>query len=130
MFDPAFVTDGGVPGAETVDRFFNPARWELAEDLSVFLWSTAWPGNSKRIDDPPGLDSWVWTRDPDGDIVEDLAAVDAFDGALITFSDNTRLMNLRMTQAGVDVSYYESDAAGFSLDDNAFESIWRLVAAR
>ena len=129
QFDSAFTAEDSV-AVDTVDRFFNPSRWSPAQDLSVFLWATAFSGNSNEIDDPPSADSWIWTRDPDGDIVEDLAAVEAFDDGLLTFSDNSRLMELRMLQAGIDVSYYESDANGYSLDDNAFESIWQLMAGR
>lgn len=126
QFDDAFDSEDA--GAiDTVDRLFNPAHWEYSEQLTVFLWATAWPGNSAAIDDPPAEDSWIWSRDPDGDIVEDLGEVDAFADGVITFSDNARLMNLRMMQAGIDVSYYESDATGYRLDETAFESIWQVV---
>lgn len=126
IFDPAFAQPDA-PAVDTVDRFFNPEQWRIPEELSVFLWATAWTGNSNTIDDPPAEDSWIWTRDPSGAIVEDLAAVDAFEDGLITFSDNSRLMNLRMTRAGIDVTYYESDDPGYSIDDALFDGIWALL---
>jgi hypothetical protein len=126
-FDPTFVAEDAV-GVDTVDRFFNPERWKAAEDLRVYLWSTSGKSNSNEIDDPPAADSWIWSRDPSGAIVEDLTAVDAFADGLITFSDNSRLMHLRMAEAGIDVTRYESDDPGYSLDDTAFESIWQLIA--
>lgn len=127
QFDEAFEGQVAV-GVDTVDRFFNPERWDSAKDLSVFLWATTWSGNSTGITDPPPEDSWIWSRDPDGDLVEDLAAEEAFADGLITFSDNSRLMQIRMKQAGIDVSYYESDDPGYSLDNFALDNIWQLVA--
>ena len=129
QFDPAYAAEDSV-AIDTVDRFFSPERWNPADELSVFLWATAWSDNSNQIEDPPSVDSWVWSRDPDGDIVEDLAAVGAFADGLITYGDNARLMELRMLQAGIDVTYSESDAAGYSLDDSVFESLWQLVTGR
>ncbi len=53
--------------------------------------------------------------------------MDAFDDGLITFRDNSLLMQLRMKQAGIDVTLYESDDPWYSLDDVALDSIWQLV---
>ena len=125
-FDEAFATDDAA-AVETVDRFFRPERWQPAPGLSVFLWATPWAENSNGIDNPPAADSWIWSRDSTGTIVEDLATVSAFDDGLITFRDNSRLMQLRMTRAGIDVSYYESDDPMYSLDDSALDDIWQLV---
>ncbi|MDJ0662909.1 MAG: hypothetical protein QNJ75_00015 [Acidimicrobiia bacterium] len=129
QFDSAFASDDS-GAVDTVDRFFNPERWEAAGDLSAFLWSTAYSGNANEINDPPSEESWIWSRDPDGDLVADLASVDAFDDGLITFRDNARLMNSRMIQSGVDVAHYESDNLGWGLDEIAFEGIWQVVAGR
>lgn len=124
-FDQAF-SGPDAAAVDVVDRFFNPERWQVPEDFSVFLWATAWTGNANSIDDPPAADSWIWTRDPDGDLVADLAAVGAFDDGLITFSDNSRLMELRMTLAGIDVTYYESDDPGYEPDAAALDGVWSL----
>ena len=129
QFDSAYAVQDG-PAVDTVDRFFNPERWRQAENLSVLLWTTAWSGNSTPIDDPPAADSWIWTRDPDGDIIDDLAVIGAFDSGSITFGDNSRLMNLRMARAGIDVRLHEIDSSGYVLDDAAFENLWQLVADR
>ena len=126
QFNAAFgATDGAA--LDTVDRFFSPERWNSTDGLRVFLWATSWEGNSNEINDPPAVDSWIWSRDLRGDIVEDLAAVGAFDDGLITFRDNSRLMQLRMTRAGIGVTLYESDDPMYSLDDIALDDIWQLV---
>ena len=93
----------------------------------MFLWATSWSGNSNEVDDPPAEGSWIWSRDPGADLIEDLAAVDAFDDGLITFGDNARLMRLRMAQAGIDVSLHEIDNSGYALDDDTFERVVSFI---
>ncbi len=127
QFDDAFAASETI-GVDIVDRFFNPDRWQVPAEFSVVLWATAWyDGNSNTIDDPPTGDSWIWSRDPTGTLVADLATVDAFDDGLITFRDNARLMQLRMTQAGIDVTYDETTEPYFDIGP-ALERIWRLLS--
>lgn len=124
-FNAVFIAVDSI-ASDTVDLFFNPERWDTADDLSVLLWSTSWSGNSNEIENPPAEDSWIWSRDPTGAIVEDLATVGAFDDELITLRDNSWLMELRMARAGIDVTHVE-EAETLSVIVN-LDEIWSLIS--
>lgn len=89
---------------ETVDRYLNPGRWNVSENLIAYLWSTESTLTSRAIEDPPPDDSWVWLRDTTGTLVDDLQAVGAFDDGIVDFYDNALLLEQRMLDKGIVVT--------------------------
>jgi hypothetical protein len=102
-WDVAFGTDA--PGVSaTLDGLINPDRWNVSPELQVALWSAENPfGEVRSVENPPGPDSWIWLRDAASPCVEDLTAVGAFDDGQIDWSDNARLLEQRLGEAGIDV---------------------------
>ncbi len=100
-WDRAFQDEGAT---ETVDRYLNPDRWNIVDDLMVHLWSTESTLTSTAIEDPPQADSWVWLRDTTGTLVDDLRAVGALDDGTVDFYDNALLLERRMLDRGIVVT--------------------------
>jgi hypothetical protein len=102
-WDPAFVSGDPEP-PKTLDGLLNPERWNASSDLRVGLWSAENPiGETRALENPPADDSWIWLRDTATPVVDDLISIGALDDERIDWSDNARLMTLRMEQAGIDV---------------------------
>lgn len=125
-FDDAFA-EAGSNAPDTIDRFLNPARWDPAENLSVVLWATAYVGNSRAVA-PDGSDSWLTTRDTTGTLVDDLAAVGAFDDGLILFDDNIQLMNARLSGAGIESRLILEDRAGWLESATVRDGMWEIIS--
>jgi len=102
-WDPAFESGDPEPTA-TLDCLLNPERWNVSPDLRVGLWSATNPiAETRPIANPPAADSWIWLRDAATPVVDDLAAVGAFDDEAITWHDNALLMEQRLQSVGIDV---------------------------
>jgi hypothetical protein len=103
------IWDGGFENAqdgarETIDRYLNPDRWHVSENLIVYLWSTESTLTSRAIEDSPPPESWVWSRDTTGTLVEDLQALRALDDGIVDFYDNALLLEQRMLDEGIVVT--------------------------
>lgn len=103
MWNAAFENepDGA---AETIDRYLNPDRWKISEDLIVFLWSTESDFSARPIENPPASESWVWSRDTTGTLIDDLREVGALDDGMVDLYDNALLLEKRMLDAGIQVT--------------------------
>jgi hypothetical protein len=102
-WDPYFESGDAEPVA-TIDGLINPDQWVVSPDLRVGLWSAEQPlGETRAIENPPGDDSWIWLRDGASPFMDDFVAVGALDDNTIDWSDNAKLMELRMEQSGIDV---------------------------
>ncbi len=124
-WDPYFESGDPEP-IDTLDGLINPARWEVSPDLRVALWSATNPMSETRaVDNPPGDDSWVWIREAASPHVDDLAAVGAFDDERIDWADNARLMELRMDDAGIDVTNEVYDI-GHAYTDEVYDLIFSI----
>lgn len=121
----ASLADANSQGADTLDRFINPERWDVPGDLDVYLW-TSDVVYSRAIDNPPGDDSWIHVRDATGTLVDDLAAVEAFDDGRIDWMDNGLLMEKRMAAVGIDV-VHEAVGGGHHYSDTVFDAIESLI---
>jgi acetyl esterase/lipase len=125
LWDDAFQNET-LGAADTVDRFINPARWNVPDNLSVFLWSTESGGTSRPIEDPPEPDSWVWSRDTTGTLVEDLGAVGALDTGRVGFFGNGLLLEQRMLDAGIDVTHVQYPG-GHNYNLEVYDRIMEVV---
>jgi acetyl esterase/lipase len=111
--------------ADTLDRFINPERWDVPDDLAVYLW-TSDHRYGRHIENPPGTDSWIQIRDATGTLLDDLGALDAFDDEFIDWMDNGLLMEMRMKKAGIDV-VHEAVGGGHQYSDTVFDAIEVLI---
>lgn len=120
------LADANSQGADTLDRFINPERWDVPDDLAAYLWTSDF-FHGRGVDNPPGDDSWIHLRDANGTLVDDLAAVGAFDDEDIDFMDNGLLMERRMTAAGIEV-VHEAVGGGHSYSDTVYDAIDALIS--
>jgi hypothetical protein len=122
------ISDAGSNGADTLDRFWNPARWRPASDLRVHIWASATQSNSRSITTPVGADSWIHLRDTTGDLVDDLDAVGAFADGSVRFDDNARAMYLRMRRAGIAVTLDQMATSTWNVEHTQHEQMWEIVS--
>jgi hypothetical protein len=115
----------------TLDGYFNADRWTVSPDLEVALWSATNPiaiGETRPIENPPGADSWLWLREAATPVVDDLAALGAFDDERIDWSDNALLMEHRMHEAGISVQNATYDI-GHKYTDEVYDLIASVTSA-
>lgn len=113
---------------DTLDRFWNPSRWQAAEKLQVHLWTTASTSNQRPIEQPISSDSWIHSRDTTGTLVDDLETVGAFSDGTIGFNDNARAMYLRMRRAGISVTLDEMATTDWQVESTQYDRIWSIVS--
>jgi acetyl esterase/lipase len=102
-FDDAFESDPVAMQAELA-TLIDPANWPADLDAEFFLW-VAEDGTSPRsIDDPSDPSGWFAQRDPDGSIQRDLERLDQLQDEFVTFVDAGQLLELRLSEAGIDVT--------------------------
>ena len=123
-WDPMF-DDSSSPAADTTDRLINPERWDIDPDAAFYLWSSDFV-YARDVDDPPGADSWIWSRDTTGDLIDDLAAVSAFDNGRIGWKDNANLLELRLAEAGFTVTH-ELVGGGHAYSPAVYGAIDELI---
>jgi hypothetical protein len=124
-WDPAFASGDPEP-RETLDGLLNPQRWNVSPELRVGLWSAANPiGETRSIQNPPATDSWIWLRDAATPVVDDLAAVGAFDDERVDWHDNALLMEQRMKSADIDVRNEVYDI-GHAYTDEVYDLIFSV----
>ena len=123
-WDDTFADVDG-QGVDTLDRFVNPERWDVPSDIAVYLWTSDYP-YSRDIGNPPGDGSWIHLRDTTGSLVDDLAAVEAFEDRNIDWMDNGLLMEALMLAAGIDVEH-EAVGGGHFYGESVFAAIEELI---
>ncbi len=125
VWDSVIEGPSGAMAEDTLDRFVNPQRWDVPSDLAVYLWTSDFR-YGRDIDNPPGDESWIHLRDTTGTLIDDLAAVGAFDDEDIDWMDNALLMEMRMLAAGIDVEH-EAVGGGHSYSETVFDAIQELI---
>lgn len=123
-WDDSFA-DPDSPATDTLDRFVNPERWDVSDDLAVHLWTSDYR-YGRDIENPPTTDSWIWERDTTGTLVDDLTILDAFEDGWIDWMDNGLLMEMRFEAAGVD-ALHEAVGGGHSYSNTVFDAIEALI---
>ena len=126
-WDESFA-DSESPAADTTDRFVNPERWDVPNDLAVYLWTSDFR-HGRDVDNLPATDSWIWVRDTTGTLLDDLAVLEAFEDEWIDFMDNGLLMKMRMNSAGIDVMH-EAVGGGHNYSDAVYDGIEALIAGQ
>ena len=124
-WDELVADPDGSQGADTVDRFANPERWDVPEDLSVYLWTSDYR-HGRDIENPPDPGSWILSRDTTGTLLDDLASLGAFDDEFVDFMDNGLLMEMRMKVAGIEV-VHEAVGGGHYYGPTVFDAIESLI---
>jgi acetyl esterase/lipase len=124
-WDESFASGDPEPLA-TLDGYFNADRWTVSPYLEVALWSATNPiGETRSIENPPAVDSWIWLREAGTPVVNDLTALGALDDERIDWSDNALLMEHRMQQAGVNVQNATYDI-GHEYTDEVYDLIMSI----
>jgi hypothetical protein len=67
--------------------------------------------NPRSIDGPVGPSGWFAPRDPNGSIQSDLERLDQFEDGVVTYVDAGQLLELRLSEAGIDVTLDQYPAA-------------------
>jgi len=97
------IADPTSQAADTVDRFVNPSRWEVSDDLTVYLWTSDFR-HGRDLEVPVPDDSWIHIRDTTGSLLDDLKSVGALDDEFVDFGDSADVMAMWMNEAGIDVT--------------------------
>ncbi len=122
------LADPDSVGADTLDRFVNPERWNVADDVAVYLWTSGYR-YGRVIENPPTADSWLLDRDTTGTLIDDLASVGAFDDEWIGWMDNAHLMELRLSASGIDV-VHEAVGGGHTYNTKVYDAIEELISRK
>ena len=104
-FDGAFQADLEAMQAE-VASLTDATYWPPDLNAEFFLW-VAEGGTSPRAIDDPNLSGWLDLRDPDGSIRTDLDGLGQLEDGIISFIDAGRLLELRLSTAGIKVTLDE-----------------------
>lgn len=119
------LADSDSTAADTVDRFVNPDRYDVVDGLKVYLWTSAFR-HGRESDVSPAEDSWIALRNTTGTLLDDLTAVGAFEDEWIDWMDCGHLMEMRMTNAGIDV-IHEAVGGGHSYGARVYDAIEELI---
>ena len=122
---PVALLSSYAPADTPQPSFVNPERWNVPDDLAVYLWTSDYP-YSRVIENPPPSDSWIMERDTTGTLLDSLVALDAFDDERIDWMDNGLLMEMLLNGAGVDV-VHEAVGGGHRYSQPAFDAIAELI---
>lgn len=103
-FDQFFSTDPERAQAR-VASLIAPSLWSANPDAKFYLWVAAEGTNPRPIGDPSS--GWFAQRDPDGSIKADLERLDEFADGVMTYVDAGKLVALRLSRAGFQVTLDE-----------------------
>ncbi len=120
------LADPESPAADTVDRFVNPERWDVPDNLAVYLWTSDYP-YGRDIENPPSAESWIQSRDTTGTLINDLTVLEAFDDKWVDWMDNGLLMEMRMKGAGLGV-IHEAVGGEHAYSSRVFDAIESLIS--
>lgn len=102
-FDGAFESDPATTQAELAS-LIDPSNWPPGLDARFFLWVADNGTGSRTIGDSSDPSGWFAQRDPDGAIQRDLERLDQFQDGVVTFVDAGQLLELRLSEFGIDVT--------------------------
>jgi len=114
-FDAAF-DEGLAAMQDEVTTLIDPASWSDDVDAEFVVWAASDGTAPRPIDDPADQAGWLAQRDPDGSIRADLDRVGAFDDDVIDYLDGARLLELRLAEAGFEVSFDRHPGGHDTLD--------------
>jgi acetyl esterase/lipase len=123
-FDEPFALDPAGMQSE-VTALVDPANWPTDLDAKFFMWMPENDTGPRPIED--GSD-WLSSRDADGSIRADLDELGMLDDGIISNRDAARLLALRLTDAGLDVTLDEYPGAHTTWD-KALELVGYMQAA-
>ncbi|MGI9642412.1 MAG: hypothetical protein ACR2N9_06490 [Acidimicrobiia bacterium] len=123
-WDESFA-DPSSNAEDSTDRFVNPDRWNVPDDIAAYLWSTDFE-YGRTIEDPPADDSWIWARDTTGTLVDDFTALGAIESEWIGFMENGELLERRMVEIGIDATH-DAVGGGHSYSEVVYEGIDELI---
>ena len=103
LFDGAFVTDLEAMQA-VVAGAVDPTLWPSDMSTRFFIWVAEDGTATRAVDDPWDEAGWLAQRDPDGSIRGDLERLGQLDDGVVSFIDEGQLMELRLREAGIEVS--------------------------
>jgi len=102
-FDEFFSTDPE-GGQAALASLIGPSSWSVDPEAKFYLW-VADGTNPRPIGDPSS--GWFAQRDPDGSIQADLERLDEFADGIVNYVDAGKLLALRLSEAGFDVTLDE-----------------------
>jgi len=105
-FDAAFQADPAAMQAE-VAGLMDATYWPPDLHARFFLWIAAEGTSPRTTGDPSDPTGWLAERDPGGSLRADLDRLQQLEDRVITFVDAGQLLELRLTEAGVDVTLDE-----------------------
>jgi acetyl esterase/lipase len=126
-FDEAFQADLQGMRAELA-ALTDPSRWPSDRNARFFLWVAAEGTNSRPISDPSDASGWLAQRDPDGSIRADLDRLNQLDDGVMSYIDAGQLLQLRLAEAGIEVTLDEYPGGHTTLNKLA-ELVGYLKAA-
>ena len=127
VFDGAFAADP-VAVHGVVARTVDPKLWPSDMGTRFFLWIADGGTLPRAFDDPWDETGWLAQRDPDGSIRRDLERLGQLDDGVVSFIDEGQLMELRLREAGVEVSL-DNFPGGHTTFDKVPELVSYLVDA-
>ncbi len=126
-FDDAFQVDPDAMQAE-VAALVDPASWPAVLDADYFLWIPENDTAARPIGDASDESGWLASRDPDGSIRSDLDQLNQLEDGIISNSDAARLLELRLSTAGIEATLDEYPG-GHTTTDKLPEIVGYLRAA-
>jgi len=105
-FDAAFESDPAAMQAELAS-LIDPTNWPAGLDAEFFLWVAQDGTSARAIYDPSDPSGWFAQRDPDGTIQRDLERLNQFEDEVVTYVDAGQLLELRLSEAGIEVTLDE-----------------------
>ena len=127
LFDGAFGADPEAMQAVVVGAL-DPTLWPGGLSTRFFIWVAEDGTAARTFDDPWDAAGWLAQRDPDGSIRDDLDRLDQLDDGVVSFIDEGQLMDLRLREAGIEVSL-DSYPGGHSTFDKVAELVGYLTDA-
>ena len=115
VHDVAFAADPAGMQAE-VAKLLDSSTWPTDMTTEFFVWTAADGTDPRTIGDPADNSGWLASRDGDGSIRADLERLGLLEDGTVTFDDMGRLVNLRMSEAGVDVTLDEYSGGHYTDD--------------
>ena len=122
-FDGAFQDDVAAMQNEVRVRT-DPVSWPASLDATFSIWAAEAGTGSRSFEDPWDESGWLAVRDPDGSIRRDLERLGRLDDGSIDYVDSARLLELRLSTGGIDVTLDEYPGGHDTLD-----KVPELVAA-
>ena len=127
LFDSSFAADPEAMQA-VVAGAVDATRWPSDMRTRFFIWVADGGTVPRSFDDPWDETGWLAQRDPDGSIRDDLDRLGQLDDGVVSFIDQGQLMELRLREAGIEVSL-DNYPGGHSTFDKVAELVGYLTDA-